>query len=87
LPRPKGLPKTGGRQRGTPNKTPAFRAVVLEVFDQLGGATWLKAFAQTNPVEFARVLARLMPLEHEHSGPDGGPIQVNDHFHSAAEPR
>ena len=85
MPRPKGLPKTGGRQKGSPNKTPTFRAVLEQVFhDDLHGRDWLVAFAKQYPVEFGRMLARTLPLEH--TGPDGGPIpvEVHDHFALAA---
>lgn len=65
----KGAPKTGGRSRGTPNKTTrAFREAVSLVFDELGGTRHLLAFAKKNPVEFYRLAARLVP--------PGSPINI-----------
>lgn len=59
-----GKPKTGGRQRGTPNQlTGAFRAAVLHVYKGLGGHAAFLAWARENPTEYYRIAARLIPVE------------------------
>ena len=56
--------KTGGRQRGTPNKiTRAFRDAVQVAFDAIGGDEAFAAWARENPTEFYRIAARLIPTE------------------------
>ncbi|WP_082840302.1 hypothetical protein [Gemmata sp. SH-PL17] len=53
-----------GRKKGTPNKfTGTVREAVLAAFGKLGGVRWLVKLGQTNPVEFARLLGRLLPRE------------------------
>jgi hypothetical protein len=62
--RPKGIPKTGGRKKGTPNKiTKAFREAVLSVFGSMGGEKHLLTWARQNPTEFYKIAARLIPTE------------------------
>ena len=62
--RPKGLPKTGGRAPGTPNKeTRSVRAAVQEAFDNMGGIDGLSDWGRDNPTEFYKVWARLIPIE------------------------
>ncbi len=56
--------KTGGRQRGTPNKfTRSFRHAVLLAFEAVGGHAAFAAWARENPTEFYRIAARLIPTE------------------------
>lgn len=60
----KGRMKTGGRQRGTPNKvTGTFREAVRTVYEGLGGHAAFLAWAKKNPDEFYRLAARLIPTE------------------------
>ena len=73
MPRKKGTPKTGGRRKGTPNKTTAsMKAAFFEVFEKLGGVDALMKWAAANPTDFRKFYARLLP--HEVSGPDGSEI-------------
>jgi hypothetical protein len=74
--RPKGLPKTGGRKKNTPNKIKAtFKTALLEAFHDLGGTEGLVRWAKKNRTEFYKLCARLIP--HEVSGPgDDGPWRV-----------
>lgn len=59
-----GEPKTGGRQRGTPNQlTEAFCEAVATVYDSLGGHAAFLAWARENPTEYYRIAARLIPVE------------------------
>lgn len=62
-----GKPKTGGRQRGTPNQlTGAFREAVLHVYKGLGGHAAFLEWARENPTEYYRIAARLIPVELRH---------------------
>ena len=55
-------PKTGGRQKGTPNKlTKSAREAFQHAFDALGGAEALTDWAQKQPSEFYRLYGRLIP--------------------------
>ena len=54
-----GAPKTGGRQKGTPNKISAdVRAMVLAALDRAGGENYLLAQAHDNPKAFLTLLGR-----------------------------
>ena len=71
--KPKGLPKTGGRKKGTPNRiTRTAKEAYAYAFDALGGAERLHEWAQSDPNnlrEFYRLHARLIPIEM--TGKDG----------------
>jgi hypothetical protein len=68
--------KTGGRQRGTPNKlTSAARAAFEAAFEGIGGVEQLTAWGRENPTEFYKLYGRLIPVESQLSGPNGGPIE------------
>ncbi len=58
-------PRAGmGRPPGSPNKTTAsLKAAILEAFDEIGGAEWLKDLAESDPKAFVSLLARLIPSE------------------------
>ena len=60
----KGDTKKGGRQKGTPNKTPASVAnMFLDVAEDLGGKAALLKWASNsrNQTQFYTLLAKLMP--------------------------
>lgn len=63
--RPPGLPKTGGRKPGSPNKlqvTEAMRKDILTAYKRLGGVAWLVKWAQANETEFVgKVLSHVLP--------------------------
>lgn len=70
--RPKGIPKTGGRKKGTPNKTTAVLkdAILLaagQAGDELGQKAglvgYLKQQAQQNPQSFLPLLGKVLPLQ------------------------
>ena len=62
--RPKGLPKTGGRKAGTPNKTTAsMREAWREAFDELGGVPSLVSWGRENPTEFYKLVTKLIPQD------------------------
>lgn len=55
-------PKTGGRQRGTPNRlTQSAREAFQFAFDALGGADALAEWARQQPHDFYRLYARMIP--------------------------
>ena len=61
MPRPKGLPKSGGRKRGTPNKR---STVVHEIFDhyQFNPATRImEMLEKLNPLDQVQTCVKLMP--------------------------
>jgi hypothetical protein len=67
--------KTGGRQRGTPNKmTAVAKDAVSLAFEGLGGVPALIAWAKDNRTEFYRLWIRLLPLQV--TGGSGEPIKL-----------
>lgn len=56
--------KTGGRQRGTPNKiTTVFKDAVRTVYEDIGGHAAFAEWARANPSDFYRIAAKLIPTE------------------------
>lgn len=56
--------KTGGRQKGTPNKTTvAVKEALLEAFDNLGGVPALVTWGMGNPTAFYQIWSKLAPIE------------------------
>lgn len=54
--------KTGGRTKGTPNRTTAaMREAIHEAFEQAGGVGYLVQVAKDSPEVFCRLLAKLIP--------------------------
>lgn len=73
--RPKGLPKTGGRQPGSPNKlTGDLKAMILGALDGAGGAAYLERQAEANPAAFMTLVGKVLPLQV--SGEGGGPVII-----------
>lgn len=69
--------KTGGRQKGTPNKmTKNVKEALVEAFERMGGVESLIAWGQDNPDEFYKLWIKLLPNEvkAELTGADGGAI-------------
>jgi hypothetical protein len=86
--KPKGSPKTGGRQAGTPNKlTSAFKTAVLLCYDRIGGDDAFAAWAADNPTEYYKIAARLIPHEVVGPGKDGAHLVTTvQHIHETPEP-
>jgi hypothetical protein len=61
--RPKGLPKTGGRQVGTPNKADKLRTMILRALDGAGGQAYLQRQAELNPGPFLSLVSKCLPRE------------------------
>lgn len=56
--------KTGGRQKGVPNKVSAtVKMMILDTLDKLGGVKYLKEQAAKHPVAFMSLLGRIMPTQ------------------------
>ncbi len=69
--------KLGGRKKGTPNKsTAAVKAALEEAFEKMGGVPALLRWGKSDPAEFYKLWAKLLPTQVNHAGSDGGPIQV-----------
>jgi hypothetical protein len=67
--------KTGGRQKGTPNKaTAAIKDSVLQALDEVGGVDYLKRVANENQAAFCTLLGKILPTQL--TGPNDGAIQV-----------
>lgn len=77
MPRPKGLPKTGGRAPGTPNKaTASVKEALSLAFDGVGGVPALKAWAMDHPGDFYKLWAKMLPTDVTLSDPNGAPLKV-----------
>jgi hypothetical protein len=70
--RPKGLPKTGGRKKGTPNKlTGQLKEMILEAAELAGndlggeGGTiqYLRTQATLQPAAFMTLLGKVLPMQ------------------------
>lgn len=65
--------KTGGRQKGTPNKTTALlKDAILVAATKAGGDGGLEAYlenqARVNPGPFMTLLGKVLPMQLAHSG-------------------
>jgi hypothetical protein len=61
--------KTGGRQKGTPNKIAgSIKQAVLDTFNDIGGIRHMKKWAKKQPTEFYRLAGRLIPTETKVQG-------------------
>ena len=59
-----GRAKTGGRQKGTPNKsTKALKDAVMAAFDAVGGEEYLINVAHEDPRTFVALLAKILPMD------------------------
>lgn len=66
--------KTGGRVKGTPNKTTAqLKDMILGALDAAGGQQYLQEQADRSPGAFLTLLGKVLPTTI--SGPDGGAVQ------------
>ena len=69
-----------GRPKGSPNKVHAsMKQAIADAFEQLGGTQRMVQWAQEDPkhlTEFYKLAARLIPVETQVTGSNGGPIQT-----------
>jgi hypothetical protein len=70
--------RRGGRRKGTPNKnTAAVKEAIEQAFEHIGGVPALVAWAEKNPTLFyLHLFPKLLPLQVNHAGREGGPIEV-----------
>ena len=62
--RPKGLPKTGGRAKGVPNKTTAeIKEMILGALSEVGGQAYLVQQALDNPNAFMTLVGKVVPRD------------------------
>lgn len=70
--------KTGGRQKGTPNKTTgAVKDMILQALNDAhedGGAAYLKDQATKNPAAFMSLVGKVLPLQL--TGDPENPVEV-----------
>lgn len=73
--------KTGGRQKGTPNKVSGqLKDAILEAAKRAGGGDqegvikYLQAQALANPAPFLSLIGKVLPMQV--TGEDGGPVIV-----------
>lgn len=67
--------KTGGRQKGSLNKTTKeLKDMILQALDESGGVEYLKQTAIDHPTAFMTLIGKVLPLQV--SGVDGGPLVV-----------
>lgn len=60
--RPKGIPKTGGRAKGTQNKvTKTIREAIEASFEAVGGADYLAQMAIKEPASYMTLLGKVLP--------------------------
>lgn len=61
-----------------PNKTTTVvKEGILRAYEGIGGDKGFQVWAQANPSDFyTKILVRVLPLQAELSGPDGGPITL-----------
>jgi len=56
--------KTGGRKKGTPNKTTAaLKDAIMNAFTEVGGQKYLVTVAKDDPKTFCTLLGRVLPAE------------------------
>ena len=82
----KGNPKTGGRKKGSVNKTTALlKDAILEAAQQAGGDTdgliaYLTKQAEENPGPFMALLGKVLPIQAAASVDDDEPINISINF-------
>ena len=58
-----GAPKTGGREKGTPNKvTKQLKELILGALDGVGGQAYLERQAEENPTAFLTLIGKVLPM-------------------------
>lgn len=72
MPKPKGAEKTGGRQKGTPNKvTGELKDMILTALNRSGGVDYLVKQAESSPTAFLTLVGKVLPLQVNGAGEGG----------------
>lgn len=67
--------KTGGRQKGSPNKiTKQLKDTILQALDEAGGVEYLKQTAIEHPAAFLTLVGKVLPLQL--SGDADNPVVI-----------
>lgn len=62
--RAKGSLKTGGRQKGTPNRvTGTLKEMILQALGEVGGVSYLVKQARENPAPFLTLVGKALPSQ------------------------
>jgi hypothetical protein len=62
--RAKGLPKTGGRAKGTPNSVTAkFKDAVQIVYEEIGSHAAFADWARANPGDFYKICSKMITAQ------------------------
>ena len=70
-----GAPKTGGREKGTPNKvTKQLKELILAALDGVGGQAYLERQAEENPTAFLTLIGKVLPMTV--AGDSDNPLKV-----------
>ncbi len=68
--------KTGGREKGTPNKLNAdLKGMILGALESGGGQKWLETQMNANPVAFISLIGRVLPMTV--AGDPDAPLQTS----------
>lgn len=71
-------PGNPGRPKGSRNKlSEAFLRVLADDFEA-NGLEAIEQLRRDNPGQYANVIAKLMPKLMELSGPEGGPVPIEE---------
>lgn len=70
--------KSGGRKKGTPNKTTvALKDAIMGAFNKAGGMDYLERVAHEDPRTFCTLLGKVLPQEVKAEvGHNGLPTQI-----------
>jgi hypothetical protein len=70
--------KTGGRTKGTPNKTTAsVKQALSEAFEGMGGVDALLAWGSDNQTEFYKLWAKLLHVDVTTGGNPFSPTRID----------
>ena len=81
-----------GRKLGSPNKlTGLARDAIASAADRLGGAdrlvVWARADPQNERAFWSQIYTKLLGVQMQISGPEGGPVQVRQIVNEFVSPR
>lgn len=75
--KPKGLPKSGGRKKGTPNKdNAAIKSMIEQALSKAGGVDYLTRQADENPTAFMGLVGKVLPMQVNHADHEGGKLVI-----------
>lgn len=68
--------KTGGRQKGTPNKdNAAIKGMIEQALTKAGGVNYLVRQASENPTAFMGLVGKVLPMQVNHGDNEGGKLE------------